>query len=91
MSEASTGNAWSIQPGMILRVAGLDANGVAATEDVAVSTVTPTSFTATFSRAYPRGLTSISAFGNPGPRNAPFNPAHYPDLVPFYSVIQARR
>ncbi len=84
-SEGS--NAWSIQPGMILRVSGVDASGTAASEDVVVSAIDPTSFAARFSRAYPQGLTSITAYGNPRPR-ASFNPARYPDLVPHFSVIR---
>ena len=91
MSDPSAANgnyAWSIQPGMILRVGGPDASGTAATEDIVVSANSPTSFTANFRGVYPRGLTSVSAFGNPGPRTTPFNPAHYPDLVPYFSVIR---
>ncbi len=88
-THADNGNyAWSIQPGMILRVSGRNASGAVATEDIAVSTITPTTFTANFRNAYPRGLTSISAFGNPGPRTTPFSPARHPELVPYFSVIR---
>jgi hypothetical protein len=79
---------WSIRPGMILRVAGLDASGMPSTEDVVVSAITSSSFTATFGRAYPRGFTSISALGNPGPRTIPINPARVPALVPYFTVIR---
>ena len=64
MSKPSTMNgnySWSIQPGMILRVTGVDSTGAAASEEVVVRAVTLTSFLATFTRAYPAGLTSISA------------------------------
>ena len=87
--NATNGNyAWSIQQGMILRVSGPNAGGSSVTEDIVVSAVTPTSFTANFRHAYPRGLTSISAYGNPGPRTTPFNPARHPELVPYFSVIR---
>jgi hypothetical protein len=84
---SSTDAAWNILPGMILRVTGPDASGASATEDVAVSAVGPTGFAASFRRAYPKGLTSIAAFGNPGPR-AMFHPARYPKLIPHFSVIR---
>ena len=50
--------------------------------------VTATSFTANIRGVFPRGLTSITAYGNPGPRTTPFNPAHYPELVPYFSLIR---
>jgi hypothetical protein len=75
---------WTIRPGMILRVTG--ANGSA--EDVVVSSTTTTSFTATFSRAYPNGFASIVAYGNPGPRRMAINPARMPALVPYFTVIR---
>jgi hypothetical protein len=77
--------AWGIQPGMVLHMTGQGAAGNLAEEDVVVGQVTPTAFSATFRRAYPRGLTSITAYGNPGPRLA-FSPRNYPALVPYFSV-----
>ena len=62
------GLSWTIQPGAVLRVSGVDGNGTVVSEDVVVTAVTGTTFTATFSRGYPNGFTSISAYGNPGPR-----------------------
>jgi hypothetical protein len=78
---------WSIQAGMVLRVTGLDSTGSPATEDVVVQAATATDFTATFTRAYPRGFTSIAAYGNPGPRRT-FSPRDYPALVPYFTIIQ---
>ena len=43
--------------------------------------------TVTFSRVYSTGLTSIEAFGNPGPGFTPLHPSQLPDLVLYYSVI----
>ncbi len=78
---------WSIQPGMVLHVTGPDGAGNPVGEDVVVRTVTATAFTASFTRAYPSGLTSIRAYGNPGPRRG-FRPRDYPALVPYFSVIR---
>ncbi len=77
---------WSIQEGMVLRVSGPDAGGALVTEDVVVRAVTATTFTASFAHAYPRGLTSISAFGNPGPSGG-YNPHNDGGLTPYFSVI----
>ena len=68
MGRPSGGFSWGIQPGTVLRVSGADANGTTVSEDVVVTAVTGTTFTSTFTRAYPSGLSSISAYGNPGPR-----------------------
>ena len=65
----------------------LDAGGVEASEEIVVSAVSASGFTATFSRAYPKGLSSIAAYGNPGPFTTGFQPARHPELVPFFSVI----
>ncbi|HEX5271795.1 MAG TPA: hypothetical protein VFW33_14960, partial [Gemmataceae bacterium] len=67
-SATGAGFTWAIRPGAVLHVTGPDANGVTASEDVVVTAASGTTFTATFSRAYPSGLSSISAYGNPGPR-----------------------
>jgi hypothetical protein len=54
-----------------------------------VSAATPTSFTATFTHAYPKGLTSITAYGNPGPWSTAFDPHGHPVLTPYRSVIDS--
>jgi hypothetical protein len=77
----------AIQEGMVLRVSGLDRTGLLLTEDVVVSATTPTTFTATFAHAYPKGLTSITAYGNPGPWSTAFDPHGHPGLTPYLSVI----
>ena len=70
-------------------MSGPNASGTAATEDVVVkAAVTTTSFTANFRGIYPQGFTSISAYGNPGPRTMPFNPGRHSGLVPYFSVIR---
>jgi hypothetical protein len=54
-------------------------------EAVVVTAVTPTDFTATFTRSHPKG-SPITARGNPGPWSR-YNPAADADVVPFFSVI----
>jgi hypothetical protein len=87
--EASNGNStWSIQPGMILRVTGPDGRGGVASENVVVTDVAPMAFTATFSRAYPLGFSSITAFCNPGPWTGMCYPQPSRSPTVCFSIIQ---
>jgi hypothetical protein len=78
---------WTIQPGAVLHVWGPIADGTVGDEFVVVTSVRGNSFTASFSRPYPRGLTSITAYGHPGPRSV-LRMADSPAIVPYASVIQ---
>src|SRR5439155_12083332 len=66
--QVSTTATWTIRPGTVLSVRGPGPSGAIGEESVVVSAVGPNWFTATFAGTYPRGLTSITAYGNPGPR-----------------------
>jgi hypothetical protein len=78
-----------VAPGQVLPPpAGLDTAGIVRSEDVVVSEITSATFTGAFIRAYPQGFTSITAYGNPGPRAGAVNPAHEPAVVPYYTVIR---
>jgi hypothetical protein len=85
-SASGTGR-WSIRPGTVLHVRGPTPDGVIGEENVVVSAVGQNWFTATFTGAYPRGLTSITAYGNPGPR-AVLGTPDAAALVPHVSIIQ---
>jgi hypothetical protein len=77
---SANGVAWQIRPGAVLTVDPGDSE-----EAVVVTAVTPTSFTATFTRPHPSGV-AIVGRGNPGPRRR-FNPADQPEVVPYFAVI----
>jgi hypothetical protein len=78
--QTDNGGPWSIQPGLILTV-----DDGANQETVRVRDVTPTSFTAEFTRSHGKGF-RILGRGNPGPRRR-YNPADDPEVVPYYSII----
>ena len=83
---------WMIQPGAVLHVRGPGPDGTTVTESVAVTSTGRDDagrefFAATFANAYPYGLTSITATGNPGP-GAGLNPPGGPVLVPHLSIIE---
>jgi hypothetical protein len=54
-------------------------------ETVRVTAVTPTSFTATFTRSHASGFRIVGR-GNPGPR-VRYNPADDTEVVPYFSII----
>jgi hypothetical protein len=75
-----TGRPWSIRVGSLLTV-DVGSNQ----ETVRVAAVTPTSFTATFTRSHASGFRIVGR-GNPGPR-VRYNPADDPEVVPYFSII----
>ncbi|HVS40432.1 MAG TPA: hypothetical protein VMS17_33045 [Gemmataceae bacterium] len=83
MGGAGVGCRWAIRPGMVLQVAGLDANGAVAGDQVVVTATTAVTFTALFHRAFPQGLSSISGRGNPGPGMSVGDPNHDRALTPY--------
>jgi hypothetical protein len=87
MGDSASGATWSIRSGTVLRVRGPTPTGPIREESVVVTAAGPNWFTATFAGTYPRGLTSISAYGNPGPR-AVLGTPDGPALVPYVSIIQ---
>jgi len=87
VSDVSGTTMWSIRPGTVLHVRGPTPSGAIGEESVVVTAAGPRWFTATFTETYPRGLTSIAAYGNPGPR-AVLGTPDAPALVPHASIIQ---
>jgi hypothetical protein len=79
--STGAGRPWGIQDGSLLTI---DSGGNE--ETVRVMAVTPTSFTAVFSRPHARGFRIVGR-GNPGPWPR-YNPAADPEVVPYYSIIQ---
>ncbi len=87
-SPAGSPYTWAIRPGMILRVTGPGPDGAMRSEDVTVRAADAVTFTATFTGSYPRGFTSVTAYGNPGPRAVAVSPARDTALVPYYTIIR---
>jgi hypothetical protein len=79
--RTSSGQPWSVQPGALLTV-----DRGSNQETVRVTAVTPTSFTAVFTRPHARDF-SIVGRGNPGPQMQLYIPATDPEVVPYYSII----
>jgi hypothetical protein len=76
----AAGRPWSIRVGSLLTV-----DSGSNQETVRVLAITPTSFTAVFTRSHARGFRIVGR-GNPGPRSR-YNPADDPEVVPYYSII----
>jgi hypothetical protein len=75
------GRPWSIQAGSLITV-----DSGSNQETVRVTSVTPTSFTAVFTRPHAQGFRIVGR-GNPGP-HPHYNPADDPEVVPYYSIIR---
>jgi hypothetical protein len=78
--SGNSGRPWAIQVGSLVNV-----DSGSNQETVRVTAVTPTSFTAVFTRSHAAGF-RITGRGNPGPRSR-YNPADEPDVIPYYSII----
>ncbi len=76
-----TGRPWSIHMGSLLTIDSGNNQ-----ETVRVLAVTPTLFTAVFTRSHASGF-HIVGRGNPGPRSR-YNPADDPEVVPYFSIIE---
>jgi hypothetical protein len=75
-----TGRPWSIRAGSLLTVDSGNNQ-----ETVRVLAITPTSFTAVFTRSHALGF-RIAGRGNPGPRS-PFSHPKDPEVVPYSNII----
>jgi hypothetical protein len=76
----ANGRPWRIREGAVLTVDSGEAE-----EEVVVTAVTPTSFTATFTKPHAAGF-AVLGRGNPGPQ-VRFNPPEHPEVVLYYAVI----
>ena len=77
---SGNGRTWTPQPGMLLTVDGGDNE-----ETVMVTAVSPTTFTARFTRSHAAGFAIVQR-GNPGPWPG-FIPSAQPEVVPYWRVI----
>jgi hypothetical protein len=75
-----TGRPWGIREGSLLSV-----DRGSNQETVRVTAITPSSFTALFTRPHTSGFRIVGR-RNPGPRLR-YNPADDPEVVPYYSTI----
>ncbi|HEY7329540.1 MAG TPA: hypothetical protein VH592_18015 [Gemmataceae bacterium] len=76
----NTGRPWSIRAGSLLTVDSGNNQ-----ETVRVTAITPTSFTAVFTRSHASGFRIVGR-GNPGP-GVRYNPTWDPEVVPYCSII----